>query len=93
MLELKKNMIDTYLTTQIQENIKVDKVQKNEEINTGKEFKKNNKNINFTRKDRKVKKVFVVNAIAYKSDIEVDAEKNQIIEADNIKGTILDKKK
>lgn len=93
MLELKKNMIDTYLTTQIQEDIKVDKVHSNEEINTGEEFDKNNHNINFTRKDQKVKKVFVVNAIAYKKDIKVDAEKNQILEADNIKGAILDKRK
>lgn len=94
MLELTKNIVNEYLTNQLQEQTRVDKIQKNELIDTKDELKKENTDKNHERKSSKIKKAkFVVEAIAYKKDIQIEAEKTQVLEQENIVGLILDKKK
>jgi len=94
LLELTKNILNQYLTNQLQEEKRVDIIHKNELIDTRHELKKNNEEKSYERKKYKIKKNrFVVEAVAYKKDIQIEAEKTQVLEQDNATGLILDRKK
>lgn len=93
MLELTKNIINEYLTNQIHEEKRIDKVQKNELINKKEKLKKDAEKRSYEKKNIKTKEKFLVDAVAYKKDIQIKAEKTQILDEDNAAGSILDMKK
>lgn len=94
-MEFKLNKIDTDIRTKMEEEIRADKVNKNNNINIKRDISKEKSEKNYIKKKiKKPKKFFQVDCIKYMDkELEIEGEKIQITDEENQKGQRIDAKK
>lgn len=94
-MEFKLNKIDTDIRAKMEEEIRADKVTKNNNISIKKELlKEKNQKVYIKKKLKGKQKFFQVECIKYANkELEIEGEKLQIIDVESEKGQRIDAKK
>lgn len=97
-MEYRLNKIDTDIRKRMQEQIKSDKIHENKKTSIKKDLKEDdNKNKGENKKDAKNqgdKRFYTIDGIKYEENVmEIEVEKEQLLDKENYKGIKLDVKK
>lgn len=94
-MEFKLNKIDTDIRSKMQEENRVDKINKNNNINIKKDItKEKSKNSDNKKRTKDGKKFFQVDCVKYvEKELGIQVEKIQITDEENQKGQCVDTKK